>query len=103
MVDIQGQWLGKMPLEGGNDCRLRIFPTGSFDLECRGQTTYAARGNWKQGDDNLEMKFSFFTKNGEHPKKLPDPWLLNVKAGRNELNVGGPNESGYPYKWKRTL
>ena len=102
-MDVQGQWLGPMPLEGADDCRLRIFPTGAFDLECRGRTTYAAKGTWRQWDDNLELRFSFFTKEKKFIKKLPDPWFFSLKAARNELNVGLPNESGHPYKWKRTL
>lgn len=103
MVDMQGQWLGNMPLDEATDCRIRLFTVGRFDLECRGDTTYAAKGTWEQRRDELRMAFTMFVKNKKQLERLPEPWEFRVQAGKNELKLGLPNERGYPTTWKRSV
>jgi hypothetical protein len=103
MVDMQGQWLGNMPLDEGDDCRIRLFTVGRFDLECRGATTYAAKGTWRQEDDHLHLEFNLFAKDKKQVDPLPTPWVFRVKAGRNELSLGLPIDRGLPYRWKRGI
>ena len=100
MIDVNGQWLGKLPLDGGDDCRIRILPTGAFDFECRGRTTYAAKGQWRQYENKLEMDFSLFVRDGKPISERPS-WVLTTSAMSNTLCVGLPADRGQPYCWRR--
>lgn len=101
MIEVEGQWFGSLPLDGGDDCRIRIFPTGAFDLECRGRTTYAANGRWRRYQNKLEMSFSFFVRDGKPVSPLPEPWVFRTDGAHNVLFVGLPSERGEPHRWKR--
>jgi len=103
MIDVSGQWLGALPLEGGNDCRIKVLPTGYFDFECRGQTTYAAKGQWRRYGNTLEFDFEFFSRDGRAVAELPEPWRLQTDGVRNVLFVGLPSDQGEPYRWRRAF
>lgn len=103
MVDMQGQWLGNLPLDEATDCRMRLFTVGKFDLECRGEPSYAAKGTWERRQDSLLMTFHMFVKDKKQLEHLPEPWEFRVKAGTNELKLGLPQERGYPHTWKRGI
>lgn len=100
MTDVQGQWFGPLPLDGAEDCRVRIFATDTFDLECRGRTKYAAQGTWRRYADKLEMSFLWFGRDGAKAKK-PDPWVFKVGGRGNTLSVGLDDRTGLRYEWRR--
>jgi len=100
MLDPQGQWLGRLPLDGAEDCRIRLLPTGHFDLECRSSTKYAAQGTWVRSGSSLEMTFAWLARDGKNVK-TPEPWDFRMDGLHNALCVGLPTDRGEPYCWHR--
>jgi len=100
IVDPQGQWFGRLPLDGADDCRIRLLPTGNFDFECRAAEKYAAQGAWVREGNVLRMTFAWFARDGQKTK-TPEPWELRMDGVRNALCVGTPADRGEPYCWQR--
>ena len=100
LVDLQGQWLGPLPLDGANDCRIRLYPTDNFDIECRGQTKYAAQGTWRRYENKLELTFAWFVRDNQK-QKPPTPWVLNIEGQKNALTLTPTDQKAPAYQWQR--
>lgn len=100
IIDPQGQWFGSWPLQGADDCRTKLYPTGRFEMECRGKDKYAGAGTWQRDRNHLLFEFRMFVRN-EKPVADMKVMTLRIDGVRDGMVVGGLNEAGEPHSWRR--
>lgn len=77
-----------------------LYPTGRFDMECRGQEKYVGAGTWYRDRNHLEFEFRMFLRN---ERTVPDmkKMTLRIDGVRDGMHVGRLTDAGEPYSWRR--
>jgi hypothetical protein len=99
---VEGAWYGAFPA-CGNECRIRLFSTRQFDLECQRPNQTAPElwaGRYQFGDGTLRFEMDRYTKAGEKTvRKMKRDVSAKVDGNGNRMTltfVGAP-----PVEWTR--
>lgn len=100
-VDVKGQWEGPFPLAAAEDCRLKLLPTGRFELGCVGLSAPSGQGTYQVSEHRtLVLNYEWLILAGEPVERLPQPARIDFVSHGNRLEVSGP---GFAGEWRRIM
>jgi len=96
---VEGLWLGQLPLQNGQECRIRLQKTGDFDFWCK-RRNLAGTGQYEFAGDELKLEWRLVTEEKRQVETPNLPFRAMVEGPGNEI-VLRPIEGGAPLNWKR--
>lgn len=96
---IDGLWHGNLPLQSGQECRIRLQKSGDFDFWCK-RRNLAGTGRYSFSNEELRLEWRVVTEEKRSVETPNLPFLAKVEGPGNEIELR-PVEGGPPLAWKR--
>lgn len=98
---MEGKWIGAMPLDGADQCKMELETGGRFRFACGGDHSWAGQGRYFVKGSKLTYEFDWLADSGRLVKNVPDPLVMQIDGKMNQLSVKMPD--GRSVVWHRNL
>jgi hypothetical protein len=98
---IQGAWRGSLPWTEAEDCRIRLYGGGTFDLSCLGREEWLGAGRYRWDGRTLRMEFEIATRRGEPLARIPPALEWQVEGRGNRLHLTPTDRRSPETEWRR--
>ena len=83
--NIEGRWLGPLPIEDAKACRIDIYSDHRFAVAC-GKADWVGAGSYERSGSQLELKFQTLVRH-EQVLKRPPAVHLEFEGHGNTLKI----------------
>jgi len=98
--DITGKWTGPLPLQGGNDCQLKLYRDQRFEFACLGRDAPWGEGRWTRDGGRLRLGYTLYGVGERRLPEVPVPTTVEYVSRGNQMDVRWAGGSG---AWVRSL
>ena len=98
--DITGKWIGPLPLQGGNDCQLKLYRDQRFEFACLGRDAPWGEGRWTRDGGRLRLGYTLYGVGERRLPEVPVPTTVEYLPRGNQMDVRWAGGSG---AWVRSL
>ena len=94
---IEGRWRGPLPYRGAEDCRVKLFSNGNFEIACQ-KDVWVGQGRYEFSHDKLTLTYAWLSHNKEIVKE-PTPLVYDVEPEGNKIGLKADYQN---FTWQRT-
>jgi hypothetical protein len=98
---MEGKWIGAMPLDGADKCKMELHSGNLMNFACGGDHNWAGQGRYRVKGNQLTYEFDWIADDGRKLKDAPEPLIMHIEGKMNKLSVRMPD--GRVAVWERKL
>lgn len=98
---MEGKWIGAMPLDDADHCKMELQAGNQFRFACGGDHAWVGQGRYRVQGNRLTYELDWLADRGRLLKNVPDPLVMTIEGKMNRLNVVLPD--GRSVVWERKL
>jgi hypothetical protein len=96
--NLEGRWKGSLPYADAEDCRIKMYSDGRFDLVCA-HNAWVGAGRYRRSGNELIFDYVVLTRNGTAIDK-PEPLDFTLDGRGNEIRL---DDGRQVHVWNRVL
>jgi hypothetical protein len=98
---MEGKWIGAMPLDDADNCKMELQSGNRFSFACGGDHAWVGQGRYRVRGNRLTYEFDWLADRGRLVKNVPEPIVMQIDGKMNRLIVVLPD--GRSVVWERKL
>ncbi|HZH97459.1 MAG TPA: hypothetical protein VEX38_00690 [Fimbriimonadaceae bacterium] len=99
--DVRGAWVGPLPVQGGEDCRIELQSGGAFRFVCAGKDAGAGFGTYQVEGEDILLTYERVSVAGRERMETPRTHRLRMKGRGNEMRL--TTDAGIELGWSRKI
>ena len=97
---VEGRWTGDLPMDGAQNCQMRLLGNGWMDFGCGQPAKLEGAGKWRLSGDELTITWTHLRVDGQSREAPNRPFRATLRGPGNEIRVE-PKDGSPPLTWKR--